>query len=131
MIQITLPIYYTQEFKTKDNKTFLVGMNWYRNAHHHITNKVKKHYHELVAKALENNDTKVPNKYILGIRIFYKNPNSDGSNIASLMEKFILDAIQECGIVQDDSFKFHIGTDWVAGTLDKENPRAEIIIQPQ
>lgn len=29
---VILPIYYTQEFKTKPNKTSLVGMNLYRNA---------------------------------------------------------------------------------------------------
>ena len=57
--KIILPIYFTQEFKTKDPKTFMVGMNFYRNAHHHLQNKVKVHYHSIVAEQLTNSSLRI------------------------------------------------------------------------
>lgn len=30
MLNFTLPIYWTKQFKTKPNKTHLAGMNWFR-----------------------------------------------------------------------------------------------------
>ena len=125
---ITLPIYYTQEFKTKDNKTFMVGMNWYRNCKvYFLLNQVKKHYHSLVEEQLS--DLKIDGQFTLHVRVFYKNTNCDGSNIASLMEKFTLDALQEHGTVVNDNVKFHVGTTWAIGGQDKLNPRVEITIK--
>lgn len=124
-----MPIYYTQEFKTKDNKTFLVGMNWYRNAHYHISNKVKKERHELVCSQIGPSPAEKIEKYKLHITLYYKNSNCDGSNISSLVEKYVLDAIQEHGVVENDNVKFHLGTTWEIGGQDKENPRAEVIIK--
>lgn len=41
--------------------------------------------------------------------------------------KFILDALTECGVIEDDSFKC---IDLVLrGSYDKENPRTEILIE--
>jgi hypothetical protein len=45
---ITLPIYYTEKRKTKPDKTIMIGMSWYRNAHYHLQNKLKQHYNQLV-----------------------------------------------------------------------------------
>lgn len=126
MLSINLPIYYTQTFKTKKDSTFLVGMNWYRNAHYHIQNKVKHYYHELVPDINTNFD-----KYKLKIDLYYKNPNSDGANICSMMEKFVLDALQEYKTVENDSVKYHLGTTWEVIAQDKLDPRVEITIIPQ
>ncbi len=123
---ITLPIYYTQVFKTKKDKTWLVGDNAYRNWHYFLKNEVKQHYHHLVAEQIDS--TKVEGQYKLAIDVYIKNPNSDGSNIASRMEKFSLDALQECGVVVNDNSKYHVGTSWELRGIDKENPRAEITI---
>ena len=129
-MEITLPIYWTQHYKTKDDKTVLVGMNFYRNAHHHTQNKLKKHYSELVNEAL---DAMVltgvfRDKYRLLITVHYKNPTCDGSNIASMIEKFVLDAFQDAGVLVNDNVKYHLGTMWEVGGRDKENPRCTVKI---
>lgn len=125
---LNLPIYYTQEFKTKPSKTFLVGLNWYRNAHHFIKNEVKRHYHHLVSEQIGS--FKVKGEYTLSLYIYYKNTNCDGSNIASLMEKMVLDALQEYAVVEQDNVKFHQGTTWSIAGQDKLNPRCEIEVLP-
>lgn len=121
---LTLPIYYVQEFKTKKNKTWLVGDNAYRNWHYFLKNNVKQHYHELVKNQVT--DTKILGQYKLQIDLYIKNTNCDGSNIASRIEKFSLDALQECGVVVNDNSKYHLSTTWTLKGVDKENPRAEV-----
>ena len=60
--------------------------------------------------------------------MYYKNPNCDGANIISLIEKFTLDALQENGVIVNDTVKNHKGTMWEVIGQDKENPRCEIKI---
>ncbi|MGD8305295.1 MAG: hypothetical protein PVF17_01455 [Ignavibacteria bacterium] len=124
---ISLPIYYTKHYKTKPDKTFYVGLNWFRNAYHHEINEVKKYYHSLVATY--NNITAINGPYKLKMLVYYKNPSSDGHN-ATIVEKFFLDAIQELNIVKQDNVKYHLGTIWEVAGQDKDNPRMEIEIIP-
>lgn len=124
---ITLPIYYTQHYKTKPSKTFMVGMNWFRNAHHHEQNAVKKYYHDLVAAGPLPSPTTSP--FRLEIVVYYRNPASDGSNIASMFEKFILDSLQTLKIIPQDNVKHHYGTIWSVGGQDTANPRVEITLK--
>jgi len=124
MVTITLPIYYTQDYKTKKSKTFLVGLNWYRNAHHRFSNIVKIHYHELVLQAIGDNKFK---KIKLLYRVYVGRKNIDGSNIRSVIEKFFLDGLVESGAIQDDSIEYVVG-DSSEYYIDKENPRIEITI---
>lgn len=126
MTTITLPIYYTQTFRTKKSKTFLVGMNWLRNAHYLVSNKVKKDYHEIVAKQLKSLTFK---KIRLEYRVYVSRRNTDGHNIRAVIEKFFLDGLVECGAIKDDSIDYVIG-DTSEYFLDKENPRIEIDIIP-
>jgi hypothetical protein len=126
MINIELPIYWTQHFKTKNDKTVLVGMNWYRNAYYHSQNKMKKDFHELVAKQLD--DTIIDGEFKLDIGIYYKNSSCDGANIAALIEKFTLDALQDNKTVVDDNVKYHKGSSWKVLGQDKQNPRCIISI---
>lgn len=128
MLSISLPIYYTQTFKTKDDKVWLVGDNAFRNWHYHLKNKVKQHYHSLVEEQLKD-ATAIDGPYKVHMDLFYKNANSDPSNIISRMEKFSLDGLQELGLIKDDNMKFHFGTSWNEPIQDKENPRVEITIK--
>ena len=122
----TLPIYYTQEFKTKDDKTFLLGMNWYRNAHYHIQNKVKQDLEASLLKQFEQVGP-ILGPYKVHYTVYYKNPSCDGANIVALSEKFFLDALQ-VDLVRQDSVRHHLGSTWVIGGCDKLNPRVEINI---
>lgn len=124
MVTITLPIYYTQDYKTKKSKTYLVGLNNYRNWHHRFSNIVKIHYHELVLQAIGDNKFK---KIKLLYRVYVGRKNIDGSNIRSVIEKFFLDGLVESGAIQDDSVEYVVG-DSSEYYLDKERPRIEITI---
>ena len=123
MIKLELPIYYSY-----GDKTVLVNLNWSRNAHYHILNKAKKHYHKLVADRLKEFEP-IAGQYRVSYVYYYKNKASDGGNVAAQIEKYILDALQEMGLVENDNVTFHIGSRWDIGGLDKENPRMEITIR--
>lgn len=121
---IELPIYWTQTYKTKKDKIVLLSMNWYRNAHYYAKNQIKKDYHELVYNQAKN--VKLDGTFKLFIQLYYKNPSCDGSNISSILEKFVLDALQEENIIVNDNVKYHLGTTWEIVQQDKNNPRALI-----
>lgn len=126
MTTVTLPIHYTQTYKTKKSKTFLVGMNWYRNAHYLVSNKVKSAYHCMVYKQLNGLTF---NKIKLEYRVYVGRRNTDGHNIRAVIEKFFLDGLVEGGHIKDDSIDYVVG-DTSYYFLDKENPRIEITIVP-
>ena len=125
---IVLPIYYIQEFKTKANKTHLVGMNLYRNAHHFLQNAMKKHFQELVLEQLPPVEQQLK-QFTVNYKVYYKSPVCDGSNIVALIEKFYLDAIKTHGLISDDNVNYHLGSTWSVAKKDKENPRVEIAIK--
>jgi len=125
-MNLTLPIYYTKTYKTKKDKTFLVGLNWYRDANHFIQNEVKKHYHSLVEN--QKVEESYPGAYSLWIKLYYKNPIADGHNIVAVVEKFVLDALQGCSVTKNDNVRTHLGTFWFVDEQDKDNPRVEITI---
>ena len=125
---IVLPIYYIQEFKTKANKTHLVGMNLYRNAHHFLQNAMKKHFQELVLEQLPPVEQQLK-QFTVNYKVYYKSSVCDGSNIVALIEKFYLDAIKTHGLISDDNVNYHVGSTWSVAGQDKENPRIEIAIK--
>ena len=126
----TLPIYYTIEKKTKKNKTVLVGMNFFRNAHYHIKNKLKQHYHKLVSEQLESfSEDKKIEQFKTHYKLYYKVSNCDMTNISSLIEKFVLDGLKEFGLIIDDNVKYHISSKVEVIEQDKKNPRIEIIVE--
>lgn len=53
----------------------------------------------------------------------------DVGNVASIHEKFFLDALVELGRLEDDNLKFIPTTDTAFMGVDKLNPRVEIILK--
>lgn len=127
VINITLPVYWTNVKKTKKDTTHLISMNWYRNAHYHIKSHVKNLYHTLIADQV-NPGLAIKGKYVTKYKYYYKNKASDGSNVVSMIEKFTLDGLQEIGMIEEDSVLFH-SSEGFACELDKDNPRIEIEIK--
>ena len=125
---VVLPIYYIQEFKTKANKTHLVGMNLYRNAHHFLQNAMKKYFQELVLEQLPPVEQQLK-QFTVNYKVYYKSPVCDGSNIVALIEKFYLDAIKTHGLISDDNVNYHVGSTWEVAGKDAINPRVEIAIK--
>lgn len=72
----------------------------------------------------------IEDRYTVHIKLYYKNPNCDGSNVCPLTEKAVLDALQHCKVVTNDNVKKHVGTTWEVAGQDKHNPRAEVYIVP-
>lgn len=121
-ITITLPLYWQQS----NSKTVLVGMSWYRNAHHFTQNKWKQEFQELVSEQVSN--VKIASPYATKLNIYYKNPSCDSSNVAALMEKVVLDALQKLDITVNDNVQHHVTSTWSVAGQDKLNPRCEIVI---
>ena len=123
MIKITVPIYYEVEYKTKPNKTILVGLNWYRNVHFHLNNKVKHFYHNLIIAELGKLKIETPCRP--HFNVFLKRKGTDGHNVRSIIEKYVLDGLVECGAIPDDTPEYIQSGSWEC-SYDKENPRCEI-----
>ena len=129
-IHLTIPCYYTQTFKTKADKTFLVNMNWYRNAHHFIKNTVKQYYNTFIMDQLRTiNAAPIKGPYELAFKYYYKSVVSDLDNVAGLANKHFNDAAQAYGLVENDNVKFCKKSCYFVGGQDKDNPRIEIYVR--
>ena len=127
-LQVSLPIYYTIHRKTKPSSTVLVSDNYMRNAHHHLKNTIKQHYHQLVQEQLPPWTTPV-STFSIRMTLYYKSTNSDPSNVYHQIEKFFLDAIQQHNVITNDTVLNHLGTVSTAAICDKTNPRCEITLE--
>ena len=70
-ITISVPIYYVQKFKTKKDKTLLVGMNTYRNLHYRLSNTIKQSYKEEIQKILPDQKLQPPIKAKFAVYLMY------------------------------------------------------------
>lgn len=105
----------------------MVGLNWYRNAHYLTSNRVKHHYHELVAEQLKDfKFTKIKLLY----KVYAARNGTDGHNIRAVIEKFFMDGLVEAGAIADDDIS-HVLGDTSEYYIDKDNPRIDIEIIEQ
>lgn len=121
---VTLPIYYDFTYATKKSKRILVGFNWYRNAHHRVSNSVKIHYHKLTERVVGDAKFK---RIKLVYNVYAGRNGTDGHNIRAVIEKFFMDGLVNCGAIEDDDISHVIG-DESHYYIDKNNPRIEIEI---
>ena len=128
MISLELPIYYTFTKKTKKDNKVLVGMNWYRNAHFRNSNQVKQHYHKLIYSKVTQSQ-KLKDKYMVSYSLYPSNSKCDLMNVVSVIDKFLNDALQDCGVIVNDNIKFYKHMIATVKEVDKLNPRIEIIIE--
>ena len=93
-----------------------------------IANPVKKNNDELIVRQLRFAiKEKITTPIVIHYRIYAKDKRRDRMNIASAFDKSFEDALQKCGLIDNDgwnnvlnaTFEFYI---------DKENPRVEITI---
>jgi Holliday junction resolvase RusA-like endonuclease len=125
--KFSLPVYYTKKTR-KGYKTFLVGLNWYRNAHYQEANKVKKYYHELIKSILSPYNGDKLTKYRIKYKLFYKNSISDLNNYV-VIDKFLNDALKEIRMIEDDNVNYLKKISLEVAEQDKENPRLEIELE--
>lgn len=132
MIKLELPIY--QEItigrgENKKKKSVLISMNGYRNWHYQTECKMKHIYTDLVKTRLKH--VKCSSKGFIRVtyNLYYKNSRMDLMNVISIIDKYLMDALQEMKIIENDNVKNYIEcVSRVAGE-DRENPRVEIIVE--
>lgn len=123
-MEIILPIY----TNTSKKKKVLVSLNWYRNAHYGIKDKVKKEYHEIVFEQLRGAKQPFQKRIRVKYRLFYKRGDCDLMNVVSVLDKFLLDALVKAGMIKDDNVNKYISCHAEVGGKDSENPRLVCII---
>ena len=114
----------------KNSKDFwTLNLNVYRNTHFHVLNKVKINYKKAVAKQIE----KLPEMHMVCIhyKVFPKTVKKfDLGNVVSVHKKFIEDALVELKKLPDDDYLTVVRSTESFGSVDKYNPRVEILIFP-
>ena len=125
MIELELPIY----ANVTKRKRALMSLNWYRNAHYQQSNKIMRYYQQLIKDKLGHCKTCFKGQIELSYKLYYKNSGSDLNNVVAVLDKFLLDALQNLNYIKNDNVKHYIKcTSEVAGQ-DKENPRLKIQIK--
>ena len=124
MIKLELPIYASVSKK----KTVLLSMNWFRNAHFQTESKVKKFYHQLVFALLKKGD-KLSGKIRVHYKLYYKNSKSDLMNVVNVVDKYLLDALQEAKIIENDNVLTYQECHIEVAGQDKINPRLVVILE--
>ncbi len=122
-LEFDVPIY------IEGKKTTLLGLNFYRNAHYHVNNKVKTEFERLIAEKIGDrvNDTHFK-EYMIHYELHYKNKVCDLMNVISVVDKFVQDSLQELGIVENDNVQYCKEVVASVGGQDKEKPRVNVII---
>lgn len=118
-MEIILPIY----ISTSKNKKVLMSLNWYRNSHYGIKDKVKKQYHEMVFEQLRGAKYTFKNKIRVKYKLWYKRADCDLMNVVSVIDKFLLDALVKAEVIKDDNVREYIECHAEIGGKDTENPR--------
>lgn len=117
-IKVELPIYHYIKGKEQ-----LIGMNWYRNAHFHAESPVKRYYHQLIISMLKRPRIKLNGKIKVKYSLYYKNSASDLMNIVSVLDKYLMDALQEAGIIENDNVELYTKNEIEVIGKDEKNPR--------
>ena len=106
----------------------MLGMNWYSEVGRYQRAKVKRDYHVIVGKTLPDG-AKLQCPIRTHYKVYYKNPVSDACNIIAVIDKFLMDALQEYGVISDDTVKHYVQSSWEVVGQDKDNPRIEVTIE--
>lgn len=120
-MMIELPIYY--KFKKKN---IYLGWNEFILLHWSDRDEIKKHYTWLVRSQLIPGGI-IGKKIKTKVTIYYKNKQSDAPNCYYLIDKFVMDALQQYGKIENDNVEIYDGGSWEA-IEDKNNPRAVVEI---
>lgn len=121
MLQIEVPIYYN-EINPRSAKKAVMGMNWYAHSCNVFKKGTrgnttaaltKKLFHQLIddhrQSILDNCDenmTEHEHGYHVHYDVYVGRLGTDGHNVRSVMEKFVLDALEESELIDNDKFVY-------------------------
>lgn len=119
MFLVKIPVYI--EIGIKNPKTIFLSMNWYRNAYHHTSNKVKQLVEEQITAQFPKDHPKL-NKYSVAYTYYYKSKVSDLPNVCALASKYLNDAMKSAGLITDDNVQYLVAENYSVGGQSKEDP---------
>lgn len=126
-VKITTPLHVYVPRKTVPDRRYLLNLNAYRNWQGHESNSIKKAFSLAMKDQLEGLKIETPVDIVF--RLFKgSNRITDKSNFYSILSKFLFDSITEYGGWEDDNDNFIKTEIQMPTELDRENPRAEFII---
>lgn len=123
---IILPLYMKNfPVSGKKVKNISLNMNWYRNVHFILNNKVKIAFKEMIHSQIEWLKFEWPIwiKYDM-----YYSHMSDLDNWQSVVTKFFQDALKEYWCIVDDNMNYIVCNQYRVKWKDKDNPRFEVTI---
>ena len=114
-------------------KRTLPGLNEYLgecNKNRLAGGRMKKNYQYIITQFIRRDlgKLKIKEAVIIHYHFFEPDKRRDKSNIASLAMKFIEDALQQCGVLQNDNWECVAGFDHEF-EVDKKNPRIEVELE--
>ncbi len=101
-LKVTAPFAVYLPRKTMKDKRIPINLNWFRNADPREINQTKVLYKEIVKSQLEGLQLETP------VEVSYKvtkptRRRLDKMNVISITSKFLLDAMSELGVWEDDN----------------------------
>ena len=109
------------------NKSFILNLNNYRNAHYQTLNKAKINYKAHMWEQIDG--LPVFEAVMITYRLYPgTRRRTDIGNVTSIHQKFFEDALVELGKIKDDDYFHILGSESEFVEIDKENPRVEIWI---
>ena len=119
------------KMKYSKTKFFTLNLNQYRNAHHRILSNSKSNFDDYI-KSLHLKE-KCPTVIDGKVKVTYKcfratKHKYDLMNVASIIDKFTMDALVKEGILHDDNYLYVAWPKFIHGGVDKENPRCDVVI---
>jgi hypothetical protein len=106
---------------------FRLNWNFYRAAHVATINRGKECYRQEMDKSISG--LPVMEKVFCVYTVFPKTLRKyDIHNVCAVHEKFFMDALVHGGKLPDDNLDYCIGSMYLHGALDRDNPRVDIKI---
>lgn len=128
-LESPLEVVYGASKKTGKEYKFRLNLNQYRNTHYIILNKAKAAYKDLMKIQIDRlpslNQVRIEYKVFPATKRIF-----DLSNVCTVVDKFLCDALVELGKLPDDNFNHLPEIIYSYGSVDKDNPRVEVSICP-
>lgn len=110
-------------------KYFNLNMNEYRNKHFRILSKAKNNHFDVIkhqVRKIKPVDEPIKITFVLWKEGGRKR---DVSNVCSVVDKFVCDALVKLNKIPDDCHEFIPQVEYLYGGIDRKNPRCDVIIE--
>lgn len=129
-MKLTLPLRFKQG---KQNilyslNNFLIPVGTEKTINTYWTKRAKDHLMKLATEQCEGHEM-FKDRVKLTLTIYRDSNRLMDIGNFSIIEKYVTDALVKAEVLADDNWKFVAGVSIMDGGVDKENPRAEYLIE--